>query len=281
MADVSARFPVDSKRIYTGGMSGGARVAMMIALTPSLMTGPVGPEVAGVLASSAGFPPDDFHESVRFAIFGTAGTEDFNHQEMRELNRNVKTPHRVEVFEGGHTWLPVELAMHGVEWMEIQAMKSGLRPRDERIVNEIFASRVASAEAENTNLGKMRALKAMAEDFEGLKDVKALRDRAASLERRQDVRDALKVDGAQEEREVQTTADVFYLLSKLNDAGGFEKLKARVVPLIERSRALSDSSDRRIARRVLASLSASARGVPHPEFQELLKQIRPATPQPQ
>src|SRR5207249_4789508 len=122
-ADVEKRFPLDHKRMYTAGMSGGARVAMLLALDYD--------RFAGVFASSAGFP-DDFHQSLRFPFFATAGTDDFNHQEMRELNRGVKTPHRLEVFEGGHQWLPVELAMDGVEWMEIQAMKGNLRPIDRK-----------------------------------------------------------------------------------------------------------------------------------------------------
>lgn len=109
-ADVTTRFPVDPRRVYTAGMSGGARVAMMVALSLRIITGLFGPDIAGVFASSAGFPPDEFRESVGFPVFGTAGTEDFNHQEMRELDRGLKSPHRVVVFEGGHTWLPVDLA---------------------------------------------------------------------------------------------------------------------------------------------------------------------------
>ena len=46
-ADVTARFSIDEKRIYTAGMSGGARVAMGLAMgSPKV--------IAGVIASSAG-----------------------------------------------------------------------------------------------------------------------------------------------------------------------------------------------------------------------------------
>ena len=48
----------------------------------------------------------------------------------------------------GHAWLPVELAMDGVEWMEIQAMKAGLRDRDAKEIDDIFAKRVARAEGQ-------------------------------------------------------------------------------------------------------------------------------------
>ena len=69
---------------------------------------------------------------------------------MQVVDRLMTSPHRVEIFEGGHTWLPVEMATSGVEWMEIQAMKNGLRPRDEMLVDELFSKRIASANAQPT-----------------------------------------------------------------------------------------------------------------------------------
>ena len=90
-ADVIERFPLDLTRLYTAGMSGGARVAMMVALHPEMIAGRVRPEIAGVLASSAGFPSGEFREVVRFPIFGSAGTEDFNHREMTNLDKVLKS----------------------------------------------------------------------------------------------------------------------------------------------------------------------------------------------
>ena len=75
-------------------------------------------------------------------MFGSAGTEDFNYHEMRLVDRLMTSPHRVEFFQGGHTWPPVTLATSGVEWMEIQAMKAGLRSRDDKIIAEIYKERV-------------------------------------------------------------------------------------------------------------------------------------------
>jgi dienelactone hydrolase len=266
-ADVELRFPVDLKRIYTAGMSGGARVAMKLAMDSD--------SIAGVFASSAGFP-DDPRDEVRFPIFGSAGTDDFNHQEMHELDRDLKSPHRIEVFNGGHAWLPVELAMDGVEWMEIQAMKAGLRDRETKEIDEIFAKRVARAEGQAKNVDKMRELRSIAVDFQGMKDVSKFTERAAALERQADVKEALKAERAEEERELQTTAEVYQLRDRMNNAAGFPKLKARVTQLLEQSKGAEDSTDRRIARRVLTGLSASSRSIHNPEFQELLNQIRPA-----
>jgi hypothetical protein len=57
---------------------------------------------------------------------------------MRQLDRELKSAHHLEIFEGGHVWLSSDLAMMAVEWMEIQVMKSGLVPRDAAVIDRIF-----------------------------------------------------------------------------------------------------------------------------------------------
>src|SRR6187401_888265 len=121
--DVQQRFAVDGKRVYTAGMSGGARVA------------------------SAGDPDSQPRKSVPFPIFATAGTEDFNHVEMRLLDRALTSPHRLVVFQGGHTWLSSDLAVEAVEWMQLQGMRSGIVRRDDQVIARLFAARTAAADA--------------------------------------------------------------------------------------------------------------------------------------
>jgi predicted esterase len=272
-ADLTGRFPVDLKRIYTAGMSGGARVAMMVALHPEVIAGRIHPEIAGVFASSAGFPPGEFRESVGFPIFGTAGTEDFNYREMSNLDRTLRSPHHVVVFEGGHTWLPVEVATEAVEWMELQAMTSGIRPRDQTLIDDLFARRMARAEGLKSSLAALRELQSIAQDFRPFKNVTGLNQRAALLAEQQNVKVARDVERADEAREDEMTAEVLALLEEVDISSGFAKLKERVTQLLDQSRALDDSSSRRIARRVLTSLRASTVGVRNPELQMLLDQM--------
>jgi pimeloyl-ACP methyl ester carboxylesterase len=90
--DVGQRFNIDSQRVYLAGMSGGARVATGIALAKN--------NIAGVIASSAGYPDSQPRPSVPFAVFSTAGTEDFNYMEMRLLDRKLTSAHFLAVFQG-------------------------------------------------------------------------------------------------------------------------------------------------------------------------------------
>src|SRR5262249_21943096 len=111
--DLGRRFAIDAERIYLTGMSGGARVAMQVALGKN--------NIAGVIASSAGYPDSRPRSSVPFAVFGTAGTEDFNYIEMRLLDRKLTSPHSLAVFEGGHTLPPDALAPEPRGGMDVQA----------------------------------------------------------------------------------------------------------------------------------------------------------------
>lgn len=271
--DVIQRFPVDRRRIYTAGMSGGARVAIKVALQSE--------SIAGVLASSAAYA-ESFRESVRFPLFASAGTEDFNYREVHIMDLRMRSPHRLEVFEGGHTWLPPELATDGVEWMEVQAMKSGLRPRDNGLIDTLYAKRVARAEAQRNILARMRALKLIGADFDGLKDVTAVAASAAALEHQPEVADALKTEREDDEREWQVTAQTQRLMRQLGwperEQDAFESVKAHVAALQRAAAAVEDSADRRTARRALAGMRATARDIPHSGFKALMQQIDPLAP---
>src|SRR5262249_7862618 len=52
--------------------------------------------------------------------------------EMMELDRKmdaVHLPHRIELWEGPHAWPPAGLAGQGLAWLDLTAMKSGLREK--------------------------------------------------------------------------------------------------------------------------------------------------------
>ena len=270
--DVSNRFSIDSKRVYAAGMSGGARVAMQVALATDRM--------AGVIASSAGFPDSQPRKSAPFAIFATAGTEDFNYLELRQLDRALKSPHHLAIFEGGHTWLSTNLAVEAIEWMEIQAMKSDRRAKDDALLEKIFAKRVAQLEAEAGDAAALLALEGLVSDFDGLKDVSGYATRAAALSRQKTVVEALKKERSEEQREERMITEIATLENDLSDAdkhgSSLSQLKSLLSNLSRQSSAAEDSSTRRLARRVLrGAIVGSIERVKDPEYQKVLDTLRP------
>jgi poly(3-hydroxybutyrate) depolymerase len=269
--DLGNRFAVDPRRMYLTGLSGGARFALQVALT--------NPSVAGVIASSAGFLDNQPRATVSFAIFGTAGTEDFNHLEMRILDRTLRSPHRLAVFEGGHTLPPDAVALEAVEWMELQAMKAGRRARDGALIDRLFAERQRGADAAEDPAEAVRLLDAMTEDFRGLHDVSATAARSAELGKRSDVKKALARERADDDAEEQVLGEVLALEAGLRDAGrraqSLLRLRDRLLHLSRAAGAPADSPDRQQARRVLRQITMGAgERTTDPEYLALIQQYR-------
>jgi len=271
VADLGARFSIDPDRFYLTGMSGGARVAMQVALA----TG----KIAGVIASSAGYPDSQPRKTVPFAVFGTAGTEDFNYIEMRQLDRALTSPHRLVVFEGGHTLPPDAVALEAIEWLELQAMKSGRTKKDAAVIDRLFAKREATVAAGADPAAAVQGLTALVDDFDGLRDVATARARATELSKQKDVRNALSRERAGDDAEVRLLDDILRLERDLRDDAkrmdSLAELRHELARLSERANRTADSPERRQARRVLRSIVAGAgERVQDGDYLRILQQYR-------
>ncbi len=269
-ADLASRFSIDGQRVYLTGMSGGARLAMQVALGKN--------NIAGVIVSSAGYPDSEPRANVPFAVFGTAGTEDFNYLEMRLLDRKLTTPHRLAVFRGGHTLPPDTIAVEAIEWMELQAMKSGRRTRDDALIDRFLERRRQAIAAATDAADASRLLDAFVSDFTGLRDVAAEAARAKALAKQPDVKKALARDRAADDAEMRAIREVAELESGLGDenrhAASVLGLRARLSKLSEAASAPDDSPERSQARRVLRGITAAAAGrTLDPEYRTLLEQF--------
>src|ERR1051326_26527 len=93
-ADVKDRYAVDPQRIYTAGLSGGARVASSVALACKTC-------IAGVIANSAGLPNGATMPGPEVSDwFIAAGTTDFNYPEQLHLKESLDARPGQVVFAG-------------------------------------------------------------------------------------------------------------------------------------------------------------------------------------
>jgi hypothetical protein len=269
--DLGRRFSIDPKRVYLTGLSGGARVALQVALGKN--------DIAGVIASSAGYPDSQPRARVPFGVFSTAGREDFNYLEMRLLDRKLTSPHHLEVFDGGHTLPPDAVALEAIEWMELQAMKSGRRARDEALVDRLLEKRRRLIAAATSPVRTGHLLDALVSDFQGVRDISAEAARAKDLAKRPDVRKALARERADDEGEERLLVDIFDLEAGLRDdsrrAEVLLRLRDELSKLARAAHAADDSAARSQARRVLRSITAGAADrVQDQEYRRLLEQYR-------
>ncbi|MGH9650220.1 MAG: TPR end-of-group domain-containing protein, partial [Terriglobales bacterium] len=198
--DTHARFPIDDARVYSTGFSGGAHVALRMAL---MLSG----RVAGVIAAGGALLDDvEPPPPSRFAFFGLAGMRDFNFAAMREVEQKLAAAgfaHRFRVFEGVHQWPPAKVCATALEWMEIQALKAGQQPRDEKFLKDRYEARLKNAEDEQA-AGRLYAAfheyQETAEDFTGLMDVSAIASRIEQVRANREFQQAAKAEAKREEK---------------------------------------------------------------------------------
>ena len=169
-----AKYAVDPQRVYAAGFSGTATVAWVLVKTQRF---------AGVINAGQPFQPD-LLDAPTFAVWGAAGVHDFNYAHVRRIDGEVekaKQPHRFEVFDGAHQWMPAALARAALEWHDVQAMRSGRQTRDAQVINRASASDLARASTAADELAALRHYDAIQRDFEGLRDTSEAARAAAAL----------------------------------------------------------------------------------------------------
>jgi hypothetical protein len=256
LPDLDKRFAVNPKRVYLTGFSGGSRVALQVALASNA--------IAGVIASGAGYPDSQPRSKVGFALFGTAGIEDFNYIELRMLDRKLSTPHRLAVFPGGHTLPPDDVALEAIEWMELQAMKSGLRTRDDALVDRLFRARQQRVSESSESTDTVHLLEALVADFGGLRDVSTETKRLEDLSKQREVKKALDRERRADESEMRAMREFADLEAGLADesrrTASLMGLRDRLSRLSKKAGEPTESPERSQARRMLRAVTAGAAG---------------------
>jgi predicted esterase len=178
--EVHTRLPADFDRIYAAGFSGGAAVAYSLSKVTR--------EVAGIIACGGRFFPNELRGN-DVPIFATAGDVDFNFRETHLLGDFLAeqgNPHRLVVFEGAHSWMPSDVARQAVGWLELVAMRAGLREPHPELVTSLYSFDLETArtmEANGRLLDAVRRYTEMQRTYNGLSDISDLRRAVEEIER--------------------------------------------------------------------------------------------------
>lgn len=261
LEDTHTRFSIDDRRVYATGLSGGARVACMVA--EALKGG-----IVGVIACGAGFPPGAGpSKNTPFIFFGTAGSEDFNLIELKELDKTLDSlsiTHRVVIFEGGHAWAPKELCAEAIEWMELQAMRAGRKEKDDKLIAELWAKGLKQAreseEAKKVYDAYVR-YQALADGFKGLREVAEFENKANQLKSSKEVKAYLKQEKEEEQKQRAGMNEFFSRYGQLKESdnrmAAIRDLKNMIADWRKKADEKEATSDRIAARRLLTQFSVS------------------------
>lgn len=254
-ADTHERFSIDERRIYTTGFSGGARVASAVALSYA-------GAVAGVIVASGG-PRPNFNPAAAkpLVFFVTAGSEDFNFPEMKQLARRLDAlgiTNQLVIFAGSHEWPSAGLCDEAVEWLEFQAMKSGTRVKDDALIDErlkLMTKRARQSEELQRNYDAYLENEALVKELRGLRDVSEFAAAAARLKSSKEVKATIKGELAEENEQASLLTRIETLL--INASANPEtmaELKANLGALAKKADESRNVAERRVAIRVLQAL---------------------------
>ncbi|HEX4438955.1 MAG TPA: hypothetical protein VH854_02725 [Thermoanaerobaculia bacterium] len=258
--DAHERLAVDDRRAYLSGFSGGARASVAMALlAPSA--------IAGVVGCGAGFADEDAPiKSLAFPYFGTVGERDMNYYEMRGLDEKLakaKAAYRIGFFDGGHEWAPEALAREALAFLEVRAMRSGLRPVDAALAARLYGEdleRAKALEAAGRPDRALQRLRDAARDFDGLCDVAAARSGTERLEK---AGDAARLEKEARKRDERDRGQLHRISARLSQALAEADPPASAVlanelgvPALRERAASSDANDRLSAERIIANLRA-------------------------
>jgi predicted esterase len=146
LREIGEQYSYDPRRVYLAGMSGTAK---------SLWTAQQALHglVAGFIGCGGGRPTElGKFKATPPAFYGMAGLEDFNNQEMHELDAMLAqagTPRKLAIFEGGHGW-PANQSdfTAAIDWLELMAMREGLTARREEWIESQYLEARASRACE-------------------------------------------------------------------------------------------------------------------------------------
>ncbi|MEX0289922.1 MAG: hypothetical protein AB3N14_12500 [Flavobacteriaceae bacterium] len=133
---VLSKYAIARERIYTAGFSGGSRLASAIAVLAG--------SIQGVIGCGAGFSGNTAHIPTvgsSFSYVGLIGDRDMNYQEMQRAGlwlSSMKIENEILSYEDDHRWPPPEQLVRAIGWLELQAYKRGIKPRNNNTIENLF-----------------------------------------------------------------------------------------------------------------------------------------------
>ncbi|MFH6943134.1 hypothetical protein [Flavobacterium sp. FlaQc-50] len=146
--DVLQSYTIDTSQLYIAGFSGGARLASYFGISTGAFQ--------GVIACGASFNNMDkfIPPSNKFSYVGMVGDRDMNYQEMignKQWLDNAKMVNTLFVSHEEHVWPKQSEMLRAFDWLEIQAYRKNIRPKNDTIIKRIYDVNVRIADSLKTN----------------------------------------------------------------------------------------------------------------------------------
>ncbi|KIC02822.1 hypothetical protein OA88_06775 [Flavobacterium sp. JRM] len=146
--NVLQTYAIDTSQLYISGFSGGARLASFYGISSGAFQ--------GVIACGASFNGMDklIPPSNNFSYVGMVGDRDMNYLEMianKEWLDNAKIVNTLFIAHEEHVWPKQAEMLRAFDWLEIQAYKKNIRPKNDTIIKRIYDKNLRIADSLKAN----------------------------------------------------------------------------------------------------------------------------------
>ncbi|TPG41747.1 hypothetical protein [Flavobacterium pectinovorum] len=146
--DVLQNYTIDTSQLYISGFSGGARLASYFGISSGAFQ--------GIIACGASFNGMDkfIPPSNNFSYVGMVGDKDMNYQEMIENKKwldKAKIANTLFIAPVEHVWPKQSEMLRAFDWLEIQAYRKNIRPKNDTIIKRICDKNLRIADSLKAN----------------------------------------------------------------------------------------------------------------------------------
>ncbi|WP_127337007.1 hypothetical protein [Flavobacterium cupreum] len=145
---VLENYTIDTSQLYIAGFSGGARLASYFGISTGVFQ--------GVIACGASFNDMDkfIPPSNNFSYVGMVGDRDMNYLEMTENKTwldNAKIVNTLFIAHYEHAWPKPSQMLRAFDWLELQAYRKNIRPKNDTVLKRIYDSNMRIADSLKAN----------------------------------------------------------------------------------------------------------------------------------
>ena len=190
---------------------------------------------------------------MKFAYFAAVGNADFNFPEFFSLGKKLDDVHahyKIRIFEGEHGWAPPEVWDEALNWMDLQAMVSGISARDPQRIQQNFNDRMSRAQqlgAAGDVLESAREYQSVVRDFAELADIAPAREQLTLLTKDKAYKNAEREESDGVSRQGQMSADISSQIAAIPDGldvVALSELRSRMAELKKKADAAAKKNDR-------------------------------------
>jgi hypothetical protein len=133
LTDVRSSLPIDTKRQYAVGFSGGGRVAFYLATKDN--------SIKSIITCGAGLSNNSFPS---FDVCGIAGRGDFNYPEVMQIEQQLfSQQHLTLSFDGSHAWPPANIVDKALLWLQFNAMRNKYMEKNKEWITAVSSKEAA------------------------------------------------------------------------------------------------------------------------------------------